>query len=390
MRNTLTIAKYELKRLFRDWRLVAMVLSQPIVIALIVGLVAHHEPKNIKILVHNPGKDQYSAYFIDKLNEDQAIDLADTNEFSNDEIVAGKARAIVKIEVSQSVPFKAKIEVKTDPTGSLATIVASQKIAEAASNLAQKLAEDNVSAIVKARQDYLQSQLPVIVPKDLIDFSLDSQSYDPLQLRSEVGTDTKTKYFDYYGSSMMVVLVLLVVLNLSGIAITSERASGTFERLSVTPYRKSDIILGKAGALFLIGVVVNVLGIASSKVLYDINIGNIYLLGLTTILVVAMAVNLGLFVSSVTKNVVESVELAMYVFFVSFLLSGILLPIENAHPAYAWAMKVLPFSHAVGASRNINMLGAGWVDVRADLGIVSIYILVFLLLSIVTLRREAK
>lgn len=390
MKNISAIAKYELKRLFRDWRMVLMVLSQPIVIALIVGLVAHHEPKNIQVMVYNPGKGEYAAYFVDKLKADEAIDVIDTDKFSNDEIVAGKARAVVHIEVSQSVPFKAKIEVKTDPTGSLATILASQKIAEAASDLAKKLAKDNVSAMISDRQEYVQKQLPAIVPKDLVSFSLDSQSYDPLQLHSEVGTDTKTKYFDYYGSSMMVVLVLLVVLNLSGIAITSERASGTFERLSVTPYRKSDIILGKASALFLIGLVVNVLGIASSKVIYDINIGNVYLLGLTTVLVVAMAVSLGLLVSSVTKNIVESVELSMYVFFVSFLLSGILLPVENAHPAFAWAMKALPFSHAVGASRNINMLGSGWHEISGDVLFVAGYTMVFLLLAMITLRREAK
>lgn len=390
MSNILTIAKYELKRLFRDWRLVIMVLSQPIVIALIVGLVANHEPRDIKVLVSNVHENKYSNELIAKLEAGDSLNVEMTSNFSNDDIKNNKARAIVQIDISEENIVQGSINIKTDPAGSLATIVAQQKISEAVSAVAREMAQDNVARYASDKSATIKANLPVAVPDDVLAFNIDEKSYDPLSVDVKDGTDMKIKYFDFYGSSMMVVLVLLVVLNLSGISITSERVSGTFERMTVTPYRKKDIILGKAMALFLVGLAVNWLGILSLKVIYDISLGNLYLLSLLTVLVVGMAVGLGLFVSSITKNVVESVEAAMYVFFVSFLACGLLLPLDSAHPIYAKLMLIFPFYHAVSASRHINMMGANWSQISNDAYIVAAWMVGFLVLAVISLRREAK
>lgn len=390
MSNILTIAKYELKRLFRDWRLVVMVLSQPIVIALIVGLVANHEPKDIKILVQNVHESAYSNEIIAKLESGDSLSVGFTDDFSNDAIKNGEARTVVQIDIQEDINAQGSVNILTDPAGSLATIVAQQKISEAVSAVARKMAEANVAKYVDGKSALIKSNLPSNVPDSVLAFDIDGKSYDPLSVDVKDGTDMKIKYFDFYGSSMMVVLVILVVLNLSGISITSERVSGTFERMTVTPYRTRDIILGKAIALFLVGLAVNWLGILSLKVIYDIALGNLYLLSLLTVLVVGMAVGLGLLVSSVTKNVVESVEAAMYVFFVSFLACGLLLPLDSAHPVYAKVMLILPFYHAVSASRHINMMGANWSQISNDAIIVFVWMVLFLALAVTLLRREAK
>lgn len=389
MRNISTIARYELKRLFRDWRLVAMVLSQPIIIALIVGLVAHHEPQHIKVLVNETESGKYSDMLIEELEVGDDLDVERSDSFSNELISSGKARAVVQTSFEQKTYFSGKIDIKTDPSAGIATILAQKKISAAVTNVARAMAEENLKLYTANKQSSILEQLPML-PASAVVLNIDEKSYDPLEVSSRDGIDAEIKYFDYYGSSMMVVLVLLVVLNLSGISITSERASGTFERISVTPYRKIDIILGKAAALFIVGLVVNILGIATLKALYGISLGNLWLLSLSSVLVVALAVNLGLLVSSVTKNLVESVELSMYVFFVSFLLSGLLLPIESAQKAYAFVTGVLPFYYSVSVSRKINMLNAGWSQIGWDLAIIFTYALVFIVLAIIALRREAR
>lgn len=391
MSNILTIAKYELKRLFRDWRLVVMVLSQPIVIALIVGVVANHEPKNIDVLYLNQSSNKYADQFINELKKDDSLALHSTDNFDDRDIRENEARAIVRIDIKQDgASWDGKIDVKVDPSGSLAMIIAKQKISEAASAVAKEMARENVQAELSRKSEELEKSIPIPLSKGTLELNIDGDSYDPLAIDFKDGTEMKIKYFDYYGSSMMVVLVLMVVLNISGISITSERVSGTFERMTVTPYRKKDIILGKAMALFLIGLAVNLLGIVSLYTIYGISLGNMYLLGLITILVVGTAVGLGLFVSSITRTVVESVEAAMYVFFVSFLACGILLPIESAYTYFASLMKFLPFYHMVSASRSINMLGAQWADVSSHVIIIFVWMIVFLVLAVASLRREAK
>lgn len=390
MKNILTIAKYELKRLFRDRRLVLIVLSQPIVIALIVGVIAHQEPKGVKVIVNNVQQNSFSEAFIDELESKSSLSITESESFSDEDIAMKRARVIVRVDITDGEQKLGKIEVRSDPAGSMATIVAEKAISDAARQIALTMAKHNIESITREQQAELTSQLSPGVVAETLDLRINDRDYDPLSVSRVDATPKSVKYFDYYGSSMMVVLVMLVILNLSGIAITGERVSGTFERMSVTPFRKKDIILGKAIALFLIGLAVNVIGILSLKTIYGVSLGNIWLIALMAVLVVGMSVGLGLFVSSVTKTVVESVELAMYVFFVSFLASGILLPIESSHKIFAWIENVLPFYHAVDASRRINMLGAGWPEIANDVYFVAAYTVLFLILATVALRRKAN
>ena len=181
-----------------------------------------------------------------------------------------------------------------------------------------------------------------------------------------------------------------MVLNLSGISITSDRVQGTFERLAVTPYSKISIVGGKVLAQTLIGLCVAGIGLLSFHFLFHMVISNLWLVGLINILTVLTAVAMGLFISTITKSVVESVQLAMYTFFVLFLTSGLNGPIESVHPIFLKIMQMTPIYYAVDASRRVNMLGAGWADVSLNLIILVTFFIGFLALAMSLLRKEIK
>ena len=124
--------------------------------------------------------------------------------------------------------------------------------------------------------------------------------------------------------------------------------------------------------------------------MFGITIGSIWLIILIDVLVVMTAVALGLLISSITYTVVESVELAMYIFFVSVLTSGIVSPKEVHFPLYNYFIKIIPFSYAVDASRRVNMAGAEWSHVANNIYILLGFFIVFMLLSAILLRREAR
>lgn len=389
MRNILTIAKYELKRLFRDWRLILMVLSQPIVISLIVGLLASHDPEGVKISVRNQVESTNASLFIEKLKSYNDLIVTVDSEATEHDIVARKARAVLEIRITDLDNDTGDISLITDPSGGIASIFAEKKVSEAASYLGEDIVAKKIALAEQENIDKIKKNLPAEIASSIPSIKINKEEIDPLNFVSKSAGSSDLRYFDYYGSSMMVMLVVMVLLNLSGISITSERISGTFERMSVTPYSKSDIILGKAIALFLIGLIVSTLGIMSSYVFYNLVLGNILLLGLITVLVVGMAVSLGLLISSLTSTVVESVELAMYAFFISFLASGILFALESSHSIFNIFVKALPFFYAVDASRRINMLGANWNDISSDVYIVAAYMILFIILATVTLKRKA-
>jgi ABC-2 type transport system permease protein len=107
-------------------------------------------------------------------------------------------------------------------------------------------------------------------------------------------------------------------------------------------------------------------------------------------LVTACAVSLGLLISSITRTVAESVELAMYVFFIVVLSTGIFMPINSANKYFPYFMKIIPFYYAVEASRKVNMAGVGFSYIANDIYILLAALALFLVLAVGLLRRQLK
>lgn len=354
--NIFTIAFYELKRILRNRRLVLIVLSQPIVISLAVGLMVFQNPKNITIGLINKNQNQYSQLLEEKIKANDEFIVTAYSAVDEEEVKNGNIRAFVVIDIDDANPPIGEIKIFHDPAGHYIKYDVESKVRLAASEVAQEITLKN----------------------------------EPLKYSSQDLSPFDLKNFDYFASAIMVLLIILVVLNLSGISITTERAEGTFERLFVTPYSKIDVIFGKTIALFLVGTIVAFLGTISLYLIYHISIGNAWLIMLINLLVGATAVTLGLLISSLTYTVVESVELAMYCFFISVIMTGILSPIETAQKYFVYFIKIIPFYYAVDASRRVNMVGASWSNIAINIYILIGAFLFFLILSIVLLRRKAK
>lgn len=352
MKNLLILTKYELKRIFRNRRLLLIVFSQPFIIAIIVGLLAHHNPTDLKtaLVVTNPNI--VTAAYVEELRKDDR--LAIQGEGDRADIQNGTLRAVITITGSPT--GISKLDIEQDPVLGPYRAVLKESVLDAydATNTSLQLAQP-------------------LVP-----------------ITTHDATTKSLQYFDYYASAIMVLLVLLVVLNISGISITSEKSSGTFERLAVTPYSKTSIIGSKALAQFIIGIFVLGLGLATLYFIFSITLGNLLVLSALGVLIVMTAVALGLFISAITKSVAESVQLAMYVFFITFLTCGLNAPTETVHPILLGFMTATPFYYAVDGARRINMLDAGWGDVWMNVAILFGFFVLFLMLSILMLRKESK
>jgi len=354
--NLLTIAYYELRRIFRNHRLVLLVLSQPIVIAIIVGLIVFQDPKEIKLGIVNINNNVYSNQLKEKIKNNENFIASDYSAVDDNEIKNGNLRGFVVIDINGTTPISGQVEILNDPTGRTVKYVVESEVNKTIAEISKNIAVKSIF----------------------------------IEQKSSDLTPFKLKNFDYFASAMMVLLIILVTINLSGISITTERATGTFERLFVTPYSKIDVIFGKALALFLVGTIVACIGTASLYLIFSVSIGSLALVTLINLLVVATSVTLGLLVSSITYSVVESVQLAMYLFFISVLTTAIFTPIETANKYMVQVIKVVPFYYAVDASRRVNMVDAHWENIATNIYILIGTFLFFLLLSIVLLRREAK
>lgn len=390
MKNIVAVAKYQLVRMARDWRLMVMILSQPIVIAVVVGFMAYQEPDGMKIAVVNTIQSKYSQKLVDELRESDGLNLTELKEGGKELVLKNGYRAVVIINVSPFENSGGSVKVYSDPVGGIASLAAKEAISKAVSTVARDMAKEQLEVDVNSFDAKMRQNLPSNIAAMLPQVELDDFKQTELSLGFYDATDFDLQHFDYYASAIMVLLVFLVVLNTAGISITSDREKGTFERLSVTPFTKTDIIMGNALSQFVIGLSVIIIGMLTLKLVFAISIGNFWLLSLLSVICVACAVNLGLLISAITKTVVESVELAMYAFFMAVLTCGIITPSETAHGAYLFLKKYLPFSYAVTASREINMMNANWQDIASDIYVLIVFTVIFMISAIWALRRGTK
>ena len=66
-----------------------------------------------------------------------------------------------------------------------------------------------------------------------------------LEFNMETNWMQEGKFLDNYASALIIMFAMAIALLASVTSITTERVSGTMERIFVSPYRRSEIIIGK-------------------------------------------------------------------------------------------------------------------------------------------------
>ncbi|HYW24420.1 MAG TPA: ABC-2 transporter permease [Terriglobales bacterium] len=196
---------------------------------------------------------------------------------------------------------------------------------------------------------------------------------------------------DYFGGAFVGLVVFFLVFVVTCVAFLRERSQGTLERLMASPLRRSEIVIGYMLAFTILALVqaLEVL-VFSLAVLHVHNAGNVLLIfGIETLLVL-VAVNLGIFLSTFARTEFQAVQFIPIVIVPQILLSGVILPVSS-EPGWLQAISnVLPLTYAVNGLRAVMLKGADltWPSVQLDAAVVAAFCVLALAGATATLRRQ--
>jgi ABC-2 type transport system permease protein len=173
-------------------------------------------------------------------------------------------------------------------------------------------------------------------------------------------------------------------------AISGERSKGTIERIFASPYKGSEIILSKMLAYSVFAVVVALIVIVTVKLIFDVSLGNFFLVFIIAVLTGVNAVIFGLLVSAATYSEMESVLWGTSGWYVFIFLMGFVWPLETMHPIFHYLSPLTPYYWAVTAMNRVNMIGWGFSLAWPNLVIIFGFIVVQAFVAMVVLRREIK
>jgi ABC-2 type transport system permease protein len=185
-----------------------------------------------------------------------------------------------------------------------------------------------------------------------------------------------------------VILTLTMVL-FTAVAIVRERERGNLELLITTPVRSVELMAGKIVPYVLIGLVQVTLIVIVCTTVFAVPIqGRLFDLYVAALAFIAASLALGLLISTLAKTQFQSVQMAVFFFLPSILLSGFMFPFISMPAPARLVGELLPLTHFVRIVRGIVLRGAPLWDLRDELLPLFAFFAVSLTLAIVRFRKR--
>ncbi len=171
---------------------------------------------------------------------------------------------------------------------------------------------------------------------------------------------------------MALVLVLGAVM-LTALGVAREYERGSMEQLFATPVGRLEIILGKLGPNFVLGLFQVLLVLVVGVTLFEVPIrGSVLLVFFIAAIFILATLMQGLVISVLTRNqMVASQVAAITSLLPSLLLSGFIFPIENLPVPLQVLSAIFPARYLIEALRAVMLRGNGletvWLPILAML-----------------------
>ena len=175
----------------------------------------------------------------------------------------------------------------------------------------------------------------------------------------------------------------------TAVAIVRERERGNLEFLINTPVRRSELMIGKICPYIVIGLVQVTFILLLGHLLFRMPIrGSLFDLYLVSLAFISATLALGLLISTVAKSQFQSMQMIMFFFLPSILLSGFMFPFDGMPKLAQYLAEILPLTHFVRMVRGIILRGADIQDVGRDMWPLAGFFVVTLTASVLRFRKR--
>ena len=189
---------------------------------------------------------------------------------------------------------------------------------------------------------------------------------------------------------LIVLILVMVAVMLTSLTLAREYERGSMEQLFATPVGRAEVILGKLGPYFVIGLVQVLLVVSVGVYVFAVPVrGSLLLLfSVSGLFLLAMLMQ-GLLISAITRSqMLASQVAAISTFLPALLLSGFIFPVETMPWPLRALASLLPARYFVHALRAILLRGNGLEVIWGDVLAILLFFCFVYALAIGRFRRE--
>jgi len=368
--DALTLARKEVKQLYRDPTALALTFIVPLVMVgalgfAVIGAYGGSGDTKIAIAVVDEDQTRLSAAFRDSLASVAELreSITPTTKQQAENLVQSSHIAAALI-----IPEGFEHHLKTRHQSFLILFADNSK--HSAPGVVQ-------SAISKAIVQF-ESQLASHVSNDTVRISIDTRTLTGRQSGAWA-----------FMPGLLAIAIMLSSFDDVVVAISRESERGTLTRLGLTPINLVSFYLGKT-----VSTVVLTIARTTEMLLVFVFIlgvpllGNLALVYLVTVAVGVCTLALGFALSTKLRGETTITFVEIIATFPLLALTGVLFPIELMAEDGRRVAWMLPWTYGVDALRRVMSLGQGFLDIARDLSVLLLATGIFMSLAVILFRRR--
>ncbi len=353
----------------RDRITFAMMLGVPLMQLVLFGYAINNDPKSLPAALLATSNDQYTRAMVSAL-ENTGYYRFDHIAQTAAEAELWMARGDVAFVVTIPADFARRVERGDQPQILIEADATDPAVASGAISTLGTVANQ---ALLRARgmqasaAEAAKSQLDVVVHR----------RYNPEGI---------SQYNIVPG--LLGVILQMTMTMMTSIALTRETERGTMENLLAMPCSPLEIMLGKVLPYLVVGAVQVLVVLAAAKLMFSVPfVGSLGLL-LSAILVFVLAlVLLGYSISTLARTQMQALQLTVFFFLPSILLSGFMFPYRGM-PDWAQAFgEILPLTHFLRIIRAVMLKGAAFPAISGEILWLAGFVVLFAGAALVRFRR---
>jgi ABC-2 type transport system permease protein len=188
---------------------------------------------------------------------------------------------------------------------------------------------------------------------------------------------------NYVVPGLIAVILQIIAALLTSLTIAREWEIGTMEQLLSTPVRPVELVLGKMGAYFAVGVADAAIALLAALYVFQVPLrGSILFLALSVGVFLCGSLFWGIFVSAAAKTQLQAYQMGVLSSFLpAFLLSGFVYSVETMPPVIQVVTRVVPARYVVTIMKGVFLKGVGFKVLWGELGFLALYAAIVFMLA---------
>ena len=327
----------ELLAVLKDRRARMSLLIPPIVQGLVFGYAATYDLNHVPYAVLDQNRSVASRQLLAGLDGSGVFQrVADLRSPADVMSVIDRQRALLVLQIDQDFE---------------------RRLAAGQSAVVQVIADGRNSNTAATATSYVNSVVAAFNARWRQDHSLPGPTVRVTN-RAWFNPNLETRWNMLPG--MIGTLTLIQTMMLTAMSVAREREQGTFDQLLVTPFRPSEIMVGKALPSMFVGISQATLVLLVAQLWFRIPFaGSFVTLYAGMSLFVLAAIGMGLLLSSVAATMQQAMLFSFLLIMPFSLLSGLTTPISSMPESLQYLTYINPLRYAINIAHRVYLEGAG-------------------------------